>query len=151
MKIKRKLIVFSNIISLTCEGEIESWEEIVKDIRAVILANNLYSVAPPIFQYVKDDDCSRILTIYLSLNAPAELSDESPMTVMHELKFDDALVLRIGDTDEKAISEASLLLEACGLEMNVELERPFYYVALDVYGDKMLDIIAPIIGEKNNG
>jgi hypothetical protein len=151
MKIKRKPVVFHNVISLSAIGEIDSWEHVVQDMRAIIFANDLYAVAPPMFRYIQEDDSAeKILTVFLSLNAPIEPEENSPMLFMEEMKFDDAFVFRLGDVDEKNINETSLLIEACAFEFKVELERPFYYVALDVYGDKMLDIIAPIVGEKSD-
>jgi hypothetical protein len=62
-----------------------------------------------------------------------------------EQRIDDALVFRVVDPADAVLEDAYLLLETCALQQGYALKKPFYHVLLNVYGDSMVDVVAPIL------
>jgi hypothetical protein len=145
MKIKRSPVVFHNLLKLkdTCVGE--NWQTMALLMRNFVIMNNLYTNAPALYQveYHNDEEDHRTYTVYLPVCSKVEIGEDVPMEFIEELQLDDAFTFRIADEDTM-IEEAYFLLDACAEDMDVSIQRPFYHVAFDVFGETMTDVIAPI-------
>jgi hypothetical protein len=149
MKIKQKKLVFHNVISLKGTAKPDAWFRIAIDLRNYIIQNGLYVNAPVFYQCVEGDNEAakesglNEYTIYMPLNRKIEISGDAPFTFHEEIMIAEALVFRLADINTP-VKKAYLLLEACASDQGYTLKEPFYHVYLDVFGEGMLDIIAPI-------
>jgi len=147
MKIKRSPVVFHNLLKMTDICRPDEWQTIALVMRNFTMQNGLYVNAPIVYQYVKDqrEDGLSEFTVYLPINRSVEIEEDIPITFLPELKFDDALTFRLADLETEIVEEAYILLDACALEQGYELEKPFYHVHMSLYGENMIDVVAPII------
>jgi hypothetical protein len=116
--------------------------------RNFVIQNGLYTNAPVVYQYEKDKRTDGLaeFTIYLPINRAVKIDEDVPIKFLPKLCFDDALTFRLSDLETEIVEEAYLLLEACAAEQGYTLEKPFYHVHMSLYGDNVLDVIAPITG-----
>jgi hypothetical protein len=149
MKIKQKKMVFHNVISLKGTAKQNEWFKIAIELRNFIIQNGLYVNAPIFYQCVEGDNEAakesglNEYTIYMPLNRKIEISGDVPVSFHEEITIEEALVFRQADINT-SVKKAYLLLEACASDQGYSLKQPFYHVYLDVFGEGMLDIIAPI-------
>lgn len=145
MKVKIKKIVFSNVICLTEICKKNDWQRLAAEMRNLVIQNDLYSTAPLFFSFKElNENLEQVETsIYLPVNETVEFEDSMPLKFYPEIFIDEALVFRIADLDSP-IEEAYAILEVCAEQKNFEIQKPFYHVYLNVYGEGMMDVIAPI-------
>jgi len=149
MKIKQKKMVFHNVISLKGTAKKNEWFRIAIELRNYIIQNGLYVNAPVFYQCVEGDNEAgkesglNEYTIYMPLNRKIEVSGDVSVAFHEEIAIEEALVFRLADINTP-VKKAYLLLEACASDQGYKLREPFYHVYLDVFGEGMLDIIAPI-------
>jgi hypothetical protein len=146
MKIKRGPIAFHNLLTMTDTCKREAWPDIARLMRDFVVMNGLYTNAPAFYQAVpvEGEDGRWEYTVYVPISAPIELSEDIPMGFVAELSFDDALMFRIADPTT-LLEEAYFFLDTCAKEQGYKLDRPFYHVCYDVFGEPMTDVIAPVI------
>jgi len=145
MKIKRKSIVFHNLLSMTQVCPPDEWYHIALALREVIIAKGLYINAPIIYKYIKVDKKQNEYTVFVPVNAEIVVASDMPFSFVKELHIEDALVFRLADLEAPGEDEAYLLLEACAESQGCKLEHPFYNICLNVFDEIMLDIVAPIV------
>lgn len=145
MKIRRSPVVFHNVLKMTdCCNE-GSWDAMALVLRNLVIMNGLYTNAPAFYQVsdIAGEPGRKEYSVYISVSSKVEPSDELPVEFMDELAFDDALTFRVADSDTP-LEEAYFLLDACAAEQGMSLVRPFYHVCFDVFGETMVDVIAPV-------
>lgn len=149
MKIKRCPVIFHNIISTTMVCKRSEWHRVVQATRNAILLQHLYSTGPVVYQASQSQNQSEEveLTLYMPVNRPVELQENSRFTFQETMHLKDGLVLRHADLDDDI--ELSYEWLRIGAESNqLKLVEPFYHIYLDVYGEGIIDIFAPIAQEE---
>lgn len=146
MQIKREPIVFHNLISTKGICELDKWSELARSLRNEIISSGLYMNAPLIYRYIKVEEGKYEYTLYMPVNAEVKEQAGQKFSFIKELAIKDAFVFRLCDLEKKGEAEAHLLLEAAAYSQKVTVEKPFYNVCLNVFGEMMLDIIAPVNG-----
>jgi len=146
MRIKRSSVTFNNILKLTDSCDEGHWKTMALVMRNFIIENGLYTNAPAFYQVVDvEDDASRKeYTVYVPINQSVGLGEDIPMEFISELIFDDALTFRVADP-ATLLEEVYLILDTCASEQGYGLVRPFYHVCFDVFGETMIDVVAPIV------
>lgn len=144
MQIKRKRIEFHNVISIKSILEDEDWFFLAEDLRKYIVEGGLYQTGP-IFYQIKDveDGSKKEYTIFMPINALVNVKKESNMNFYPEFIIEEALVLRHGDITEN-IEPSYALIEDCATKNNINIDNNYYNIFLSVYGEGMIDIVAPI-------
>ncbi|WP_243291285.1 DUF5085 domain-containing protein [Bacillus sp. FJAT-47783] len=148
MKIKRCPIVFHNVISTTARCKTDEWYITARDFRNAIIKNGLYSTGPVMYKVTNFDKSANEAdySFYLPINMPLQMDENDQYSFDEIWKFDDGLTLRHADLDDD-IEDSYELLRASAKAYKFELEEPFYNIYLDVYGDGIIDIYAPIVKE----
>lgn len=148
MRIKRCPIIFNNVISAKAECKKGEWYETARGLRNAVIKNGLYGTGPIIFQageHNKLEDTWNY-TFYLPVNAPIKMAKNDKYSFYELWKFDDGITLRHADMDE-SIEDSYDILRECARANNLVLQEPFYNIYLDVYGDGIIDIYAPVVRE----
>jgi hypothetical protein len=144
MKIKRKPVVFHNLLSMKRVCGKDELLDIAMALKELILTKGLYINAPVFYTSQSIDKDKYEYTVYVPINAEVEVSDEIPVTFIKEFEILDALVFRLADPNPLMEAEAYMLLDAAAESQKMELVRPFYHIMLNVFDDTMIDIVAPI-------
>ena len=115
--------------------------------RTFVINNDLYPTGP-IFYTVQDQENKeeKIFTVYMPINAQIKLTKDSELHFIEKFEVKAGLQFRHLDVEEPLLS-SNMLLKACADENKLELVEPFYNIFLDVYGEGVIDVFAPIKGE----
>ncbi|KAA0548509.1 DUF5085 domain-containing protein [Bacillus sp. BGMRC 2118] len=145
MKIKRCPIIFHNVISHKAVCRVDEWHLTARRLRNAIIQNGLYATGPIIYKVsnLNEETLEAEYTFYVPMNAPVEMKENELYTFEKTLQFEDGLLFRHADLDDD-LGESYALLRDCAKEMDYTLENSFYNIYLDVYGDGVIDIFAPI-------
>ncbi|CAM3958546.1 DUF5085 family protein [Mesobacillus thioparans] len=145
MRIKRCPIIFNNVISTKSICKENEWPSIAKELRNAVIMNGLYGTGPIIYQVKKVTDTigEAEYTFYLPVNEPIQMSEDDKYTYYDTFRIEDGLTFRHADLDEN-IEDAYELLRMAAKDNQLELTDPFYNIYLDVYGEGIIDIYAPI-------
>ncbi|MBA4535592.1 DUF5085 family protein [Bacillus aquiflavi] len=149
MKIKRCPIEFHHVISTTpTRCKTDEWYMVARDFRNAIIKNGLYSTGPIIYQVANFEKSTNEAdyTFYIPVNTPLEMEENDKFRFYESWRFNDGLAFRHADLDDD-IEDSYELLRASAEAFNFELAEPFYNIYLDVYGDGIIDIYAPIVKE----
>lgn len=150
MKIKRSPLIFHNVLSTKVICNKEEWLGYARELRNSLVKSNLYSTGPIIYKRNKLEDSNKIeAVLYLPINAEIELKEDTKYEFIKELKFDDGLTLRHADLDDDLETVTYDTLREAAKKYNLELVEPFYNIYLDVFGDGVIDVYAPIISNNN--
>lgn len=151
MKIKRSALKFNNCISYTAVSRMDEWHLKARELRNAIIKSGLYGTGPVIYQvsHFNETVLEAEYTFYIPVNAPVNFNEDSPYRFMESLSFTDGLVLRHADLDE-SVEESYQILLACAEDSQFALKEPFFNIYLDVYGDGIIDIYAPIVTEEQH-
>ena len=84
--------------------------------------------------------------LYIPINTEIEMEANDKYEFIKEMKFNDGLTLRHADLDDDIETETYDTLRAAAGNYRLKLIEPFYNIYLDVYGDGIIDVYAPIQG-----
>ncbi len=149
MRIDRSAMKFNNVISSDVEGDVKDIFIMAQGFRNQILKSGLYTIAPLVYKVAIRNDGVCKMTLFLSLNMGVTLKENNDFSFDKEISFDDGLSIRHYDM-ETSLSESYKLLQAAAEALNVEIDEDYYHIHLNVYGESMADIYAPIIKDNNN-
>ncbi|MEK4523007.1 DUF5085 family protein [Psychrobacillus sp. FSL W7-1493] len=145
MGIELCALMFENLLVYKTEGKKESWQEGIYYLDDIALSKDVYRNGPLFFSY-KGNDTDQTLgefTYYLPISSPVEVTEDSDFTFQKDFKLDRALLLR--QADEKLdINIAFAEVQAFSNENNLEIEDYFYCILLNVYGEYIVDLYAPL-------
>lgn len=148
MRIKRCPVEFNNVISTKARCRFNEWPMVAKELRNAVILNGLYGTGPIIYQ-VKGIEESRgeaEYTFYLPVNEQIDMPENDKYTFYERWRLEDGLTFRHADLDED-IEVAYDFLRMAAKDNQLELEEPYYHIYLDVYGEGIIDIYAPIVKE----
>lgn len=146
MKIKRNPLVFHNIMSTKTVCRKDGWVDYARDFRNAIVQNGYYATGPVIYtveEVEKENDMCRI-GIYIPIDRELEMIPNDKYQFTKEMKFKDGLTLRHADPDEDIETETYDVLRSAAENYNIRLKEPFYNIYLEVYGEAIIDVYAPI-------
>ncbi|AGK55706.1 DUF5085 family protein [Bacillus sp. 1NLA3E] len=148
MKIKRCPIIFNNVISTKSKCRMDKWYLIARDLRNAVIKNGLYATGPVIYQINKVDlfENEAEYTFYLPINEQISMTENDKYSFQDKWSFGDALVYRHADLEED-INLSYNVLRVAAKDTNLVLQEPFFHIYLDVYGEGIIDIFAPIVEE----
>lgn len=149
MKIKRSPLIFHNVLCIKVTCKINEWGNYAREFRNSIIENGIYATGPVIYtiENIDKEDNSATFSIYIPVNTDIVLEPNNKYTFIKELKFEDGLTLRHADLDDDIETVTYDTLRAAAGNYNLKLVEPFYNIYLDVFGDGIIDVYAPI--EKN--
>ena len=80
MKIKRKSLVFHNVVFISGAATKNQWYDIAVKMRTFVINNDLYPTGP-IFYTVQDQENKeeKIFTVYMPINAQIKLTKDSEL------------------------------------------------------------------------
>lgn len=148
MKVKRCPLVFHNVLSTTVRCKTSEWHEVARDFRNAIIRNGLYSTGPIIYQTanLNFEKQEADYSFFIAVNTALDLPENDKYRFIEEWGFDDGLVFRHPDLDENVAITYDLLKEAADAN-ELKLQEPFFNIYLDVFGDGLIDVYAPIVGD----
>lgn len=150
MRIKRLPILFHNVLGMKIQCPLDEWLLYMASIRNNIVLNDLYATGPISYQ-VEDttlESDEMIFTFYQPVNESLIVDNDDEFFFQEELYFEDGLLIRCVEID--STEDMYEMLELAAKELNVTLQKPYLQTYLNVYGDGMLDIYAPIVKELEN-
>ena len=151
MNIKRLPIAFQNVIGLKATCQQDSWYEYAQSIRNNVVLNNLYATGPISFQVEESSHQSEDMTFtfFQPVNDRVKVKSNDEFFFKEELFFEDGLLIRHADLNDD-IEEIYMILEMAAKELGVQLQKPYLHIYLNVYGEGIIDIYAPIVGMNDN-
>ena len=150
MMIKKKMLVMNNVISV--QKVVMNSQEIDKvafDLRRAVISKGLYPTGPIVYQQRQLEGGTYEYTLYVSVNQPIEIKEEGNIKFIPRLEITQGLCMRHMSMDDDVTREY-LLLEECAKRNHMELEKPYYQICMNVYGETIIDVFVPISGENNN-
>ncbi|THF73929.1 DUF5085 domain-containing protein [Cohnella fermenti] len=149
MKIKRCPVVLHNVISTKARCRIDEWDVPARELRNAIVKNGLYGTGPIVYQVYGYDPSSEEAdyVFMLPVSQPINMPENGKFGFVREWEHQDGFVLRHADPDDD-IEQSYEILRACAHANQVRLQEPFYHIYLDVYGEGIIDIYAPIAQEE---
>jgi hypothetical protein len=148
MKVKRSPLIFHNVLGTKARCNINDWHLVAADFRNAIIKNGLYSTGPIIYQIsnLDQEKNEADYTLYIPVNMPLKMPENDRYQFFEEWKFEDGLVFRHADLDDELAVTYDFLHEVADAN-EVQLQEPFYNIYLDVYGEGIIDVYAPITKE----
>lgn len=149
MIVKKKTLAMNNVI---CARSILKQEEIGKAalvMRATIIEKGLYPTGPIIYQKTPLESGEQEYKLYVSVNHPVDIKEEGDISFLPKLEVPEGLCIRHLSEDDE-VEKEYLILEECAKNNHMELKKPFFHICMNVYGETVIDIFAPICeGEKD--
>lgn len=151
MNIRRCPIQFHNVLSAKTTCSTEEWMLSAREMRNSVIRSGLYGTGPIIYQMDNrnPEKNEAEYSLYLPVSQSVTLKDNDTFSFDEVWRFEDTLVYRHADLEDD-IEESYDLLRTCAKAYELELVEPFYHIYLDVYGDGILDIFAPVRGERHD-
>lgn len=145
MNIRRCAFKFNHVLGTIERCLPSEVHGVTRELRNAIIKNDMYCTSPVFYTIsgFNNETKEADYTFHVSLNCPINLKENDKFFYIDNLYFDDALMLRHADLDEDIETSYKVLKEAAD-KLGVELVEPFYNVYLDVYGEGIIDIYAPI-------
>jgi len=142
MRIKRKPVLFLNVLSLEAQCLPEDWHLYASELRNNIIKNNLYPTGPVMFQ-VKILEERHSYIFYVPISEEVDVKGLQEYTFYSQLVYEDGLLFRHSDSEESLEASYELLRMAAS-ELGLTLKEPFFNIYIPVYGEAVIDIYAPI-------
>lgn len=145
MKVKQTPLIFQHVMSATTVCGLKEWYAYAQEFRNAIIRNGLYGTGPIMYQVepVEEDEEQARFTFYLPVNQAVELEGNDKFHFYPQWQFDDGLLIRHADLDV-SMEESYAALLVCAETYGFTLQQPYLHIYLDVYGEGMIDIYAPI-------
>lgn len=142
MKIKRRPLIFTNVIKKEIEGTAQEYMEELQKLRRKIIKADLYTTAPIIYQELGSGDGKIHMRMFIALNQPID-DIELDEIILDELSFEDGISIRYAHADED-IREYYGMLEAACKDHNLEMADDFYHIKSEALGEPIIDIYLPV-------
>lgn len=144
MGIKRGPLEFHNVIGMKVTGTFEEMQQKTMTLRNEVVRCGAYGIGPVLYQMTEQQEETAEYTIYMPLNVPVDSVEKAGYLYWDELRIEDGIKYREPDPDDASDDPDEVLMMAA--EANgLLLQKPFYYICLNVFGESLIDIYAPII------
>lgn len=141
-------LVFENVLTHEVEQKKADWQECIYMLEDFTLNKDVYRNGPLCFSFEQSptDEKSGRFTYYLPISSPVVLSDEQDFSFQDILVLERALVLRQAD-QEMDFYAAYEKIKSYANAKGITLAETYYCVLLEVYGDYIIDLYVPVIGQ----
>lgn len=138
-------LVFDNVLSYEVIQKKEDWQDGISIMENSIVKEDLYKNGPLFFSFspISNEEVTGKFTYYLPINSPIHLSEESNFSFKDTLMLERALLMRQLEQDIDFYS-AYEILKTYANAHEIELDKTYYCVLLEVYGDYIFDLYVPI-------
>ncbi|WP_075721936.1 DUF5085 family protein [Roseburia sp. 499] len=150
MIVKKKTLAMNNVICAKSTMKQENMGTAALAMRAAIIEKGLYPTGPIVYQKTALENGEHEYKLYVSVNHPVDIKEERGISFIPKLEVQEGLCMRHLSEDDD-VEKEYLVLEECARKNHMELEKPFFHICMNVYGETVVDIFAPICeGEKND-
>lgn len=149
MIVKKKTLAMNNVV---CVKNIMKQEEISKAalvLRTAIIEKGLYPTGPVVYQKTALENGEYEYKLYVSVNHPVEIKEERGISFIPKLQIKEGLCMRHLSEDDD-VEKEYLILEECAKKNHLGLKRPFFHICMNVYGETVIDIFAPVCEVEKN-
>jgi hypothetical protein len=143
MGIEMCSLVFNNVLSYDVVQKMEDWQEGITMMEDTIVNKDVYKNGPLFFSFSQNptEGKTERFTYYMPINSTVLLPEESNFSFQDSLILERALLLRQQDIDFYSASET---LKNYANGHQIELDKTYYCVLLEVYGEYIADFYVPI-------
>ena len=118
-------------------------------LRQAVIEKGLYPTGPIVYQQEQLKDGKWEYTLYVSVNAPVKIEQEGEIIFIPKLKVEHGLCMRHMSMDDDVMKDY-IILEMCAEKNHMKLVKPYYQICMNVYGETIIDVFAPICGEEKD-
>lgn len=150
MNIKKKSLVMNNVITVKKAVMSEKdFDEAALALRSAVIEKGLYPTGPIVYQkeLLADGMCE--YTLYVSVNQAVEIQEKGMVSFIPKLEVKQGLCIRHVSEGDVMESEY-ILLEECARRNQINLQKPYYHVCMNVYGETIVDVFAAMKEENEN-
>ncbi|MFF2753562.1 hypothetical protein ACFVR1_07345 [Psychrobacillus sp. NPDC058041] len=136
-------LVFNNVLTYEVVQKKEDWQEGITIMEDTIVNKDVYKNGPLFFSFSPNSAEGKTgkFTYYLPINSTLHLTEESNFSFQDSLILERALLLRQQDIDFYSAYET---FENYANFHQIELDKKYYCVLLEVYDDYIADFYVPI-------
>ncbi|SER67355.1 DUF5085 family protein [Psychrobacillus sp. OK032] len=148
MGIEMASLVFENVLTYEVEQKKADWQDSIYMLEDFTLNKDVYRNGPISFSFVESstDEKSGRFTYYLPISSPVVLSDEGDFSFKEVFVLERALLMRQAD-QELDFYAAYEKVKSYANARGIKLDDTYYCVLLEVYGDYIIDLYVPVIGQ----
>ncbi|MFJ7970338.1 DUF5085 family protein [Psychrobacillus sp. NPDC096389] len=148
MGIEMCSLVFENVLTYEVEQKKADWQESIYMLEDFTLNKDVYRNGPLCFSFEQSptDEKSGRFTYYLPISSPVVLSNEEDFSFQDILVLERALILRQAD-QEMDFYAAYEKIKSYASARGIKLAETYYCVLLEVYGDYIIDLYVPVVGQ----
>lgn len=149
MNVRRTSLFFNNVISCKSVISLNKWYEELSKFRNSIIKTNIFQ-SGPFFYKVNNLDLENQraeFIFYMPIDRGVSIKDSDKYTYIENFIIKDGLTIRIDDV-ENQLEDAYEVLRKCADSNGLNLKDEFYNIYIDIYGEPVIDIYAPIKEEK---
>lgn len=148
MGIEMCSLVFENVLTYEVEQKKADWQESIYMLEDFTLNKDVYRNGPLCFSFEQSptDEKSGRFTYYLPISSPVVLSNEEDFSFQDILVLERALILRQAD-QEMDFYAAYEKIKSYANARGIKLAEIYYCVLLEVYGDYIIDLYVPVVGQ----
>ncbi|WP_205963999.1 DUF5085 family protein [Psychrobacillus sp. BL-248-WT-3] len=141
-------LLFDNVLSFQVKDKKENWQEGIFELENFTLNNEVYKNGPIFFSYKEYDNDAEtgLFNYYLPISTAVVLNEDAHFSFIEHLEVEKALLLRQAE-QEVDFTAAYDKVKSYAIENDIELEDNYYCVLLDVYGEFIIDLYVPVIGQ----
>lgn len=143
MIVKKKTLVMNNVICTKSTMKQEDIGKAALVMRAVIIEKGLYPTGPIVYQKELLENGQYEYKLYVSVNHSVEIREERGISFIPKFEVPEGLCIRHLSEDDD-VEKEYLILEECARKNHMELEKPFFHICMNIYGETVIDIFAPI-------
>ncbi len=150
MAVKRGKLEFQNVLSMKTNCYKREWGDRVKEFKRFIIDNDLFVTGPFMIRWeeTNKDTEKTEMTIYFPIYHRISLTEDKVFYFQDKFCIPDGIKIRHMEIDEQddkeGVKSTELILDVIAEKMGVQLQKPYYYIYLPVYGEYVIDIYAPI-------
>lgn len=150
MIVKKKTLAMNNVICAKSTMKQEDMWKAALVMRTAIIEKGLYPTGPVVYQKTALESGEHEYKLYVSVSHPVDIKEEGEISFLPKLEVTEGLCMRHLSEDDD-VEKEYLILEECARKNHMKLEKPFFHICMNVYGETVIDIFAPICeGEEND-
>lgn len=141
-----KNLMLQDVISVGVKGTFRECLDKIRELKIYLLSQGLYSTSPVIYRILEEKMKNMKMELIIQLNREVDSIETEMYTYKKEIKYKQCFYIRYlaGEYTSEQIQK---LLRDKAEKENVQIESP-YYIVLPLPDGKVLDVYAPIKGER---
>ncbi|WP_195515245.1 DUF5085 domain-containing protein [Paraclostridium bifermentans] len=145
MRIRRASLIFENVLSKNGKCVYKELDKQFIELRDSVIKNDLYQTGAIFYKANINDniECEIEYEIYIPVNKKLRINNNTDYKFYEKFFIEDGLTLR-DEGFEDSINDTKTSLIECAKENGLELENDFFYIYVDIFGENIIDVFAPI-------